>query len=239
MSEEIKKQLQDLLRKLLSQGLPEEEAIKIVEAEKQKLLGLEKTKGVARPAATVAPKRPAAASGLASGTSLSESQRLVAPIAKPPVQKDKPEGYIDYFKAEDLLENEEDINSKFKGQLNSLGIQIDEANIGNGIILSSGSGKFIPGEGYGAGRRDLTKTNKIMKVNFPTKEQELLVRLKLIQNSIRRVLHQVDKGTLEIPKIKGYSLITELNDIDELCDLNQNYFQEWKETKLENNQLNK
>lgn len=62
---------------------------------------------------------------------------------------------------------------------------------------------------------------------------ELLVRLKLIQNSIQRVLHQVDKGTLKIPEIKGYSLITELNDIDELCDLNQNYFQEWKETQKE------
>ena len=70
-------------------------------------------------------------------------------------------------------------------------------------------------------------------------EKELLIRLKLIQNSIQRVLHQVDKGTLKIPKIKGYSLITELNDIDELCDLNQNYFQAWRETELENNQLNK
>tara|TARA_Y100001973_G_C5147260_1_gene306095 strand:- start:380 stop:604 length:225 start_codon:yes stop_codon:yes gene_type:complete len=72
---------------------------------------------------------------------------------------------------------------------------------------------------------------------------ELLVRLKLIQNSIQRVLHQVDKGTLKIPEIQGYSLITELNDIDELCDLNQNYFQAWKETEkvalqltLKNNQ---
>ena len=41
-----------------------------------------------------------------------------------------------------------------------------------------------------------------MKVDFPTKEQELLVRLKLIQNSIQRVLHQVDKGTLEIPETR-------------------------------------
>ena len=30
---------------------------------------------------------------------------------------------------------------------------------------------------------------------------ELLVRLKLIQNSIQRVLQQVDKGTLKIPEI--------------------------------------
>ena len=45
-----------------------------------------------------------------------------------------------------------------------------------------------------------------MKVDFPTKEQELLVRLKLIQNSIQRVLHQVDKGTLEIPEIKAVYL---------------------------------
>ena len=60
---------------------------------------------------------------------------------------------------------------------------------------------------------------------------ELLVRLKLIQNSVQRVLRQVDKGALEIPETKGYSLITELNDIDELCDLNQNYFQAWKETE--------
>tara|TARA_R100000234_G_C4986985_1_gene173766 strand:- start:941 stop:1195 length:255 start_codon:yes stop_codon:yes gene_type:complete len=70
-----------------------------------------------------------------------------------------------------------------------------------------------------------------MKVDFSTKEDELLVRLKLIQNSIQRVLNQVDKGTLDIPEIQGYSLITELNDIDELCDLNQNYFQAWKETE--------
>ena len=70
-----------------------------------------------------------------------------------------------------------------------------------------------------------------MKVDFSTKEDELLVRLKLIQNSIQRVLNQVDKGTLDITEIQGYSLITELNDIDELCDLNQNYFQAWKETE--------
>ena len=180
MSEEIKKQLQDLLRKLLSQGLPEEEAIKMVEAEKQKLLGLEKTKGVVRPAATAAPKKPAAVTGLQSGTSLSESQRLVAPIAQAPAQKDKPEGYIDYFKAEDLLENEEDINSKFKGQLNSLGIQIDEANIGNGIILSSGSGKFIPNQTYGGGSRDLNKSNKV-KVG-PKQSTEYLTRQAKVLN---------------------------------------------------------
>ena len=61
------------------------------------------------------------------------------------------------------------------------------------------------------------------------KENELLVRLKLIQNSINRVLSHVDKGTLEIPEIQGYSLLTDLNDIEELCDLNQDSFKEWKE----------
>ena len=108
MSEEIKKQLQDLLSKLLSQGLSEQEALKIVGEEKQKLLGLEKTKGVVRPAATAAPKKPAAVTGLQSGTSLSESQRLVAPIAQAPAPKDKPEGYIDYVRLEDLIGKDEE-----------------------------------------------------------------------------------------------------------------------------------
>ena len=65
--------------------------------------------------------------------------------------------------------------------------------------------------------------------NKTPKEHELLVRLKLIQNSINRVLSHVDKGTLEIPEIQGYSLLTDLNDIDELCDLNQKDFKKWRE----------
>ncbi len=72
-----------------------------------------------------------------------------------------------------------------------------------------------------------------MKVDFSVKEHELLVRLKLIERSIKRVLLYVDKGVLEIPEnLRGYSLITDLNDIDELCDRNQNYFQMWKETEV-------
>ena len=70
-----------------------------------------------------------------------------------------------------------------------------------------------------------------MKVDFSVREHELLVRLKLIERSIKRVLSHVDKGTLELPEIEGYSLITDLNDIDELCDLNQDYFKRWKETE--------
>ena len=70
-----------------------------------------------------------------------------------------------------------------------------------------------------------------MKVDFSVREHELLVRLKLIERSINRVLSHVDKGTLELPEIEGYSLITDLNDIHELCDRNQNYFQMWKETE--------
>ena len=70
-----------------------------------------------------------------------------------------------------------------------------------------------------------------MKVDFSVREHELLVRLKLIERSIKRVLSHVDKGTLELPEIEGYSLITDLNDIHELCDRNQNYFQMWKETE--------
>ena len=65
--------------------------------------------------------------------------------------------------------------------------------------------------------------------NKTPKEHELLVRLKLIQNSINRVLSHVDKGTLEIPEIQGYSLLTDLNDIHELCDLNHEDFKKWRE----------
>ena len=227
MSEEIKQKLYALISDLVDQGVPEEEIKKRYEAEKQKLLSLEKTKGVARPAATAAPKNVAAASGLASGTSLSESQRLVAPIAKPPVQKDKPEGYIDYFKAEDLLENEEDINSKFKGQLNSLGIEIDEANIGNGIILSSGSGRFIPGEGYGAGRRDLIKTGRI-KVG-PKQSTEYLTRQAKVLNDFLNTngnknyteIARNKKGNSELYEeyLKNISIAdTELSDDNILFD---------------------
>jgi hypothetical protein len=71
-----------------------------------------------------------------------------------------------------------------------------------------------------------------MKVDFSVREHELLVRLKLIERSIKRVLSHVDKGTLVIGEVGGYSLITDLNDIDELCDLYQDYFKRWKETEV-------
>ena len=70
-----------------------------------------------------------------------------------------------------------------------------------------------------------------MKVDFSVREHELLVRLRLVRNSIKRVLSHVDKGRIDIPQIDGYSLIVDLNDIEELCDLNQDYFQMWKETE--------
>ena len=70
-----------------------------------------------------------------------------------------------------------------------------------------------------------------MKVDFSVREHELLVRLKLVERSIKRILHHVDKGSIEIPQIEGYSLLVDLNDIDELCDLHQDYFKMWKETE--------
>ncbi len=70
-----------------------------------------------------------------------------------------------------------------------------------------------------------------MKVDFSVREHELLVRLRLVHNSINRILSHVDKGRIEIPQIEGYSLLVDLNDIEELCDLNQDYFKMWKETE--------
>lgn len=83
MSEEIKIKLRAFVDELVDQGLSEEEIRQKVEAKKQELLSLEKTKGVADQAAAVAPEKVAAATGLASETSLSESQRLAAPLVEP------------------------------------------------------------------------------------------------------------------------------------------------------------
>ena len=77
-----------------------------------------------------------------------------------------------------------------------------------------------------------------MKVDFSVREHELLVRLRLIERSIKRICDYVDEGlednSLYIPNIpiKGYDLYTSLNDIEELCDLNQDYFKRWKETEV-------